>query len=739
VTVWDVSTRRQIQHFDIPALPFGTHHQFALSTDRFAISVQHRISVGSLATGELVRWDTDRPDQVASMAFSPDGRQLFVCGGPLNAALPKLKTVYVYDTTTQKAGKPIETDGSVVSVVSGPGGTHAILQNDTEFQLFDLSRRSMRIRFPVVRPDHFVTARLRPTGGVTVGYKNGLLQRFDDAGRLEFSNRFPNNEFFLVTDVPDGTTRYLQHLGWGYPLRDIAPGRNPKVRVRGCTDETVQSPNLLRFGPTGRTLTVGYVKVMPSPSIGMHMTRDGYLTAEYHLDRPGVVNRKHLALVDRDFLASPDMSRLLHFNSGQTYVTTHATGRAEYDLETLLQGNFSSDSRHILGVNAAGEFVVIEAEFGRTLRKVRLGLKSHISDDPQHHHLWVNKNVYMQVRGDRAIFIVPPVPQHAQPNAKATVEERYTPGTLSIIDWRTCRLIAQYDCPELLPTEQYGWPPAFDISLDGRRLLHVVKNKICMRDLNTGQLIYQHTSTDDVAYSEIQFSPDGRTFAAAGVRESLGSDATVEVWDAIGFAPWKRFEGNQGGVTCLAFNPDSTLLASGGNDTTIIVWDVAGLPVGEVPEDREVAWKRLGEPDPAAAAGAARRLQRADGWSFLADRLKPDGHDLPSPDRIKRLVADLGAPAFTTREAARKELTKHIRLLRNDLKAARNTVTDPEQKSRLDGLIETARVLPPPEDMRRSLRVVQLLRGSTDPEAKKVLATLAAGHPDGWLTERAKR
>jgi WD40 repeat protein len=696
--------------------------------------------VGSLATGDIVDWDKDMPEEVASMAFSPDGRRLYVCGGPIDIAKPRLKTVYVYDTAAKKAAKPIETDGSVVSVVSGPGGTHAILQKgDTDYRLLDLNTGSIRIRFPVVRPDRFLTAQLRPTGGVTVGYQNGLLQRFDDDGRLEYSNRFGPNHVTAFTDLPNGTTRHVHFSSAHFTVNDVPPGRNPKIRVRGGTDEAVRTPNVLGFGPSGRTLRVGYYHVgtWQFPNVIFH-TQGEYHTSEYNLDHPGVVNRKVLSINDYQFVASSDMNRFLIFNNGQVHVTSYATGMGEYDVERLLQGNFSEDGKHILGVNLAGEFVVIDGEFGRTLRKVRLGLKCQLDDNNQS-HFYTNCINNLRVRGDRVIFVVPPIPQNIQAKADAAFEERYTPGTVSIIDWRKCRLIAQYDCPELLPTEPYGLSAPFDISPDGRQLLHAVDKKLRVLDLSSGNLMFQYAAKDDVAYSHVKFGPDGRTFAAVATRESLTPDSTVEVWDAVGFAPWKRSRVIRGVSTAWPIARDGTRLATGGVDTTIIVWDVAGLPVGEVPEDREVAWKRLGEPDPAAAAGAARRLQRADGWSFLADRLKPDGHDLPSPDRIKRLVADLGAPAFATREAARKELTKHIRLLRNDLKAARNTVTDPEQKSRLDGLIETASVLPPPEDMRRSLRVVQLLRGSTDPEAKRVLATLAAGHPDGWLTERAKR
>jgi len=69
------------------------------------------------------------------------------------------------------------------------------------------------------------------------------------------------------------------------------------------------------------------------------------------------------------------------------------------------------------------------------------------------------------------------------------------------------------------------------------------------------------------AYS-ISCSPDGRLLAAGG------GDGAVHLWDTTTWRQRRVLRGHNGAVTALAFLPGGRLISASA-DTTALVWDVS--------------------------------------------------------------------------------------------------------------------------------------------------------------------
>jgi WD40 repeat protein len=240
----------------------------------------------------------------------------------------------------------------------------------------------------------------------------------------------------------------------------------------------------------------------------------------------------------------------------------------------------------------------------------------------------------------------------------------------------------------------------------------------------------------------LAFSPGGGVLATwPRGRDGRRASFPVRLWDALTGRELGRLDGHRGRVNQAAFAPDGKTLATAGDDTTVLIWDIADLvqpaaPTALPAQELAAAWDGLADADADRARRGMAALRGAgpQAVGLLRDRLRPA--EAPPPEQVRRWIKDLDSDDFATREAATRELEKRLDLVAPALRAALAAGPSGEAKRRLTPLVEAVEA-PWVGDV-RPRRAVEVLERIGSPEARQALEALAAGAAEARLTREAQ-
>ncbi|HEY2787206.1 MAG TPA: WD40 repeat domain-containing protein [Fimbriiglobus sp.] len=278
--------------------------------------------------------------------------------------------------------------------------------------------------------------------------------------------------------------------------------------------------------------------------------------------------------------------------------------------------------------------------------------------------------------------------------------------------------------------------PAF--SADGTMIALGRNGFVSLHDAKTGSLLPESGGLsmeyldDRHEPTTLAFSPDGRV-VAHGV-EQTGNYVAVRMCEVATGKVRVRYPYSSTQYAA-AFSPRGDSLAVASTEGPVMLWDVWGTRTEKFAKPEADAWDRLGDADAVAAFQVMKRLAAHPDVTVTLFRKRISPVPPIDPKKVARLIDDLDAPIFTTREAASNELAAAADKVRDALIAARATATSAEQLKRLDRLLKPIDASSP--DQVRIVRAVEVLERIGTSAAKKFLFELADGAPGARLTREA--
>lgn len=284
-------------------------------------------------------------------------------------------------------------------------------------------------------------------------------------------------------------------------------------------------------------------------------------------------------------------------------------------------------------------------------------------------------------------------------------------------------------------------PTVLRFAPNGRTLAAAVPDAgVSLWEVATGEVVT--TLRPGTAVLSVAFSPDDRLVATGG------ADGTVRVFETALGHEVVRWQDHAKPVSSVAFSPDGRRLASGSLDRTVVLRDASALraAVLEAPvlsdDERVRLWDELGA---TSASVAYRGIERVRSTAvttlpWLVERVR---RQLLPPERgrIEALARELDDPDSAVRHRATEELKKLRELARPMLTALARQSPSAEVRWRARRILlwgdRTPRFLD--SDVRRMHRVLHVVESASGQETAELIELIAREVPDADLKQNAAR
>jgi WD40 repeat protein len=752
--------------------------------------IDRTIRLWDVATGKERHKIEAGEHDVSDVRFSPDGRYLLANTSrgtdPRSAEHPTSPGTSLWDTSTGKRHEYLpEWENGKGTFDFCPDGKHLIRSARDGFHLWDIAaKKDVR---------HWATAQgwaagfiLSPDGTLLA---SGL--HLWDLRTGKELHKAPGHRTGIGTLVFSQDGKRLASLDGGGSLYLWEPlTGKPVVEPAGDGKFTVL---LATFSQDGRTLVAvgsnGEVRLWDSitgknqssffinenikrPAENIDDRRTYWLSGNPYFDYDG--HGKLIFSRDGNSLAVATADHTIHLWD----VTSGKELRQwKGQKDTISRLTFAPDSR-TLAARIGGELTYLsELESGKEIMQFKGDVISFSNDGRL--FAWADEHQFRRrQRGALNDLSLPLLPDPTETSAPE--EKPAPPATKEFIhlwDLTAKKELRRWEVPNDFRIESLAF------SGDGKILAAGGDELICLWDVNTGQERRRIGGPrEDMSNVSLKTTPDGRILAHYSLDLKHGSVAAVALdtgrWIHI-LHPWSSekltfgpgdlsyAKGTQnleiralntgkmllespqphrGHTSTLAYSSDGQLLATGGTDGTILIWDMSPLTPKQMPKaytftsaELDDLWAKL--------PPSGESWDRHEAYHTLLGTpeltipyLRECILRLPVPDdkQVAAWVAKLDSEDFEERAKARDELTRIGKLAAPALRSALARKPSAELRARAEELLGPdggCGKLPP--DWQRAAEGIRLLEQLNTAGARRALEQLRQAPAGSWVAREA--